>query len=190
MFILFFFSCDHISLFNRGDKISTTESEILPVFDCSMAQNISGARGYQDFLALRMSPPSVPFKITEVHVKSLVIESQECEIHSMEYQLYFSPYILQNPMEGELLVANTLEPEGILIDIDILESQDILEVEQVIEQEGYIYVLIDTSEETLCIPHCVTEDNVESLYKRDNQWEIYEAVNGEVDYPFAVLFEW
>ena len=188
--LLFFIGCDNINLFSLGNDITTTEVGVLPVFDCSAAQNISGAKNYQDFLAIRITPPKIPFKITEVHMQSLVIEDQECEVQSVDYQLYFSPYILSNPMDGELLLANTMEPEGILPEIDILESQHILEVERVIDEEGYIYVLIDTSEDSLCIPHCVTEDDVESLYKRDNRWDIYESVEGEFDYPLSVQFEW
>ena len=188
--LLFFIGCDNINLFNLGNDISTSEEGVLPEFDCSDAQNISGAKNYQDFLAIRIAPPKIPFKITEVHMQSLVIEDQECEVISVEYQLYFSPYILSNPMDGELLLANTLEPEGILPEIDILESQHILELERVIDEEGYVYVLIDTSEDSLCIPHCITEDDVESLYKRDNRWDIYESVEGEFDYPLSVKFEW
>jgi hypothetical protein len=188
--ILLLFGCDNINLFNIGNDFSTTEEEILPMFDCADAQNISGAKNSQKFLALRITPPAVPFKVTEVHMKSLVIEEQDCDVLSIDYQLYFSPYILSNPMEGELLVANVLEPEGIQPDIDILESQHILDLEQVIDEEGYMYVVIDTSEESLCIPHCITENDVESLYERDSRWEIYESVNGEVDYPFALKFEW
>ena len=33
-------------------------------------------------------------------MQSLVIEDQECEVQSVDYQLYFSPYILSNPMAG------------------------------------------------------------------------------------------
>ena len=161
-----FISCDNINLFSLGNDITTTEVGVLPVFDCSAAQNISGAKNYQDFWQFE-SPLQNPFKITEVHMQSLVIEDQDCEVQSVDYQLYFSPYILSNPMDEELL-ANTMEPEGILPEIDILESQHILELERIIDEEGYIYVLIDTSEDSLCIPHCVTEDDVESLYKRDN----------------------
>ena len=164
---LFFMGCDNINFFNLGNEISTTEEGVFTEFDCSDAQNISGAKNYQDFLAIRITPPKLPFKITEVHMQSLVIEDQGCEVLSVDYQLYFSPYILSNPMDGELLLANSLEPEGILPEIDILESQHIFELERVIDEEGYVYVLIDTSEDSLCIPHCMTEDDIESLYNLD-----------------------
>ena len=87
--LILFFGCGSLNLFNLGDKFSATETAILPSFDCSMAENVSGAKNYQDFLGLRITPPSVPFAITQVHAKSLVIEDQECDVHSVDYQLFF-----------------------------------------------------------------------------------------------------
>ena len=55
--LLFFIGCDNINLFNLGNDISTSEEGVLPEFDCSDAQNISGAKNYQDFLAIRITPP-------------------------------------------------------------------------------------------------------------------------------------
>ena len=64
--LLFFIGCDNINLFSLGNDITTTEVGVLPVFDCSAAQNISGAKNYQDFLAIRITPPKIPFKITDL----------------------------------------------------------------------------------------------------------------------------
>ena len=47
--LLFFIGCDNINLFNLGNDLSTTEEAVLPEFDCSDAQNISGAKNQQDF---------------------------------------------------------------------------------------------------------------------------------------------
>ena len=68
--------------------------------------------------------------------------------------------------------------------------QHILELERIVEDEGFLYVVIDTSEENLCIPHCTTPNDVESLYKRDSRWTIYEAIDAEYDYPLSVQIEW